>query len=214
MAKVKQVYSVHPSMRMMADWVERLPAKTGRSLEEWIAHIGKRGPREEKGRREWLAKEHKLGTNTAWWLAEKSTRPETIAEETPGGYLKIAPRYVEEQYAGKKATLRPIYDALLRVGLDAGKDATACPCKTMVPLFREHVFAQIRPATNTRVDFGLALGALPESKITGHKGRIIATGGREKKDRITHRIAISRVDEVDDLLRAWAARAYELDDRK
>ncbi|PYT97443.1 MAG: hypothetical protein DMG38_19690 [Acidobacteria bacterium] len=28
---------------------------------------------------------------------------------------------------------------------------------TIVPLYREHVFAQIKPTTNSRVDFGLAL---------------------------------------------------------
>ena len=211
MAKSKHPYSVHPSTRLMADWVENLPAKTGKSLDQWMKHIVKDGPTDEKARREWLAKTYKLGTNAALWLAEKATRPETIAEETPEGYLKIAPKYVEDQYAGKKGVLRPVYDALLVMGLAAGKDAKACPCKTFVPLFREHVFAQIKPTTNTRIDLGLALGALPESKITGHKGRVVSTGGREKKDRITHRIAVAGVDEIDGLMEKWARAAYELD---
>jgi hypothetical protein len=198
-------------MQMVVDWVEELPVKTGRSLDQWMKHIVKDGPKDEKARREWLAKTYKMGTNTVWWLAEKATHPEKIAEDTPEGYLKIAPAYVEEQYAGKKAALRPIYDTLLALGLGAGKEAKACPCKTMVPLFREHVFAQIKPATNTRIDFGLALGAMPESRITGHRGRIIATGGREKKDRITHRIAVASVEEIDGLVQKWVRAAYELD---
>lgn len=214
MAKSKHPYSVHPSVRMVVDWVEKLPAKTGLSFEQWMKHIVKDGPQDEKARREWLAKTYKLGTNTAWWLAEKATHPEKIAEDTPEGYLKIAPRYVQDQYAGKKGALRPIYDALLAMGLAAGKDAKACPCKTFVPLFREHVFAQIKPTTSTRIDLGLALGAMPESKITGHKGRIIATGGREKKDRITHRIAVTSVDEIDGLMEKWVRAAYELDGPK
>ena len=37
MAKSKRLYSVHPSMRMMADWVQGLPAKTGKSLDQWIS---------------------------------------------------------------------------------------------------------------------------------------------------------------------------------
>ncbi len=209
MAKSTNVYSVHPSMRMMADWVESLPQKTGRSLEQWIKHIAKDGPKDEKARREWLAKEYKLGTNTCWWLAEKATHPEKIAEDTPEGYLKVAPGYVEAQYAGKKAALRPIYDRLLALGLKVGKDAKACPCQTMVPLFREHVFAQIKATTNTRVDLGLALGKFtPESKIP--KG-IIDTGGKAKKDRITHRIPISSVDEVDAFVEKWLKVAYDLD---
>ena len=214
MAKSKHPYSAHPSMQMVVDWVEELPAKTGRSLEQWLKHIVKDGPKDENARREWLAKTYKMGTNSARWLAEKATHPEKIAEDTPEGYLKIAPTYVEEQYAGKKAALRPIYDKLLKLGLDAGKEAKACPCTTMVPLFREHDFAQIKATTNTRVDLGLALGKLPESKIPKLGGRMIATGGREKKDRITHRIPISAVEEIDGVVKEWLGRAYELDGPK
>ena len=207
MAKMKHPYSVHPSVQMVVDWVEQLPEKTGRSLDGWLKHIRADGPKDEKARREWLAKTYKLGTNTAWWLAEKATRPETIAEDTPEGYLKIAPKHVEEQYAGKKAALRPIYDALLKVGLAAGKEAKACPCKTMVPLYREHVFAQIKPTTNTRIDLGFALahykGKLPK--------RVIDTGGLAKKDRITHRMELTSVGEIDAELKKWLKTAYELD---
>lgn len=202
-------YSVHPSIRMVVDWVDTLKEKTGRSLDEWMAFIKARGPKDEKGRREWLVKEHKLGTNSAWWLAEKATNPAKLAEDTPEGYLKIAPTYVEEQYAGKKSALRPIYERLLALGLDIGDAAIACPCKTMVPLYREHVFAQIKPTTNTRIDLGLALAAMPESKIP--KKRITSTGGREKKDRITHRIEIASMDDIDGFVEEWLARAYELD---
>ncbi len=211
MAKRKQIYSVHPSMQMMADWVEQLPKKTGKSLDQWLKHIVKDGPKDEKARREWLAKNYKLGTNTCWWLAEKATKPETMAEDTPEGYLKVAPKYVEDQYAGKKAALRPIYDTLLAMGMKSGKDARACPCRTFVPMFREHVFAQIKPATNTRIDLGLALGKMADAKIAKAGARLIDTGGKAKKDRITHRIAISSEDEVDGFVEKWLREEYELD---
>jgi hypothetical protein len=57
----------------------------------------------------------------------------------------------------------------------------------MVPLYRNHVFAQIKPTTNTRIDLGLALAKYPESKLPK---RLIDTGGKAKKDRITRRIEI------------------------
>ena len=120
MAKSKHRYSVHPSMRLVADWVEQLPKRTGRSLDEWIKHIHKDGPPEEPARRQWLKKSYKLGTNTCWWLTEKATRPESIEEDTPEGYLKVAPKYVEEQYGGKRTALRPIYNKLLDLGLGVG----------------------------------------------------------------------------------------------
>lgn len=88
-----------------------------------------------------------------------------------------------------------------------GPDAMACPCKTMVPFYRNHVFAQIKPTTNSRVDLGFALthykGKLPK--------RMIDTGGLAKKDRITHRIELKSVNEIDDEVKKWMKTAYELD---
>jgi hypothetical protein len=62
-------------------------------------------------------------------------------EDSPEAYLNTAAAYVEEQYAGTKEKLRLIYDELLRLGKSMGEDLQACPCKTIVPLYREHVFA-------------------------------------------------------------------------
>ena len=113
---------------------------------------------------------------------------------------------VEAMFAGPKAGLRPIYDELLALGLGIGPEAKACPCQTIVPLYREHVFAQLRPTTRTRLDLGLALHDTPFSD------RLLDTGGRAKKDRITHRIALSDVEEIDDEVRGWLKTAYELDE--
>src|SRR5262249_54376335 len=69
---VRSRYGVHPGVQMTRDWIASLPAKTGRSLEEWIALVRKEGPPTEKERREWLKKEHGHGTNSAWWIAERA----------------------------------------------------------------------------------------------------------------------------------------------
>lgn len=206
---VKNPYSVHPGVAMIQDWIQTLPAKTGRTLEQWTAAIRKQGLADEKAGREWLKSEHGMGTNTAGWLAERAFgKPGATWDDDPEAYLRMALVYVEEQYGGKKAALRPIYDQLLKLGLGIGKEAKACPCKTIVPLYREHVFAQIKATTNTRVDLGLALAKFPESKIPK---RIIDTGGKAKKDRITHRIAIESPAQIDGFVEEWLRTAYELD---
>lgn len=200
------LYGVSPGVAMMQKWIAGLKEKTGRTLAEWVALIQKEGPKDEKARKEWLKTKHKLGTNSAWFLAERADG-RGDEEDSPEKYLKTAVKYVEEQYSGPKATLRPIYDALLKLGKSVGPDAMACPCKTMVPFYRNHVFAQIKPATNTRVDMGFALthfkGKLPK--------RLIDTGGLAKKDRITHRIELESVDQIDDEVKKWMKAAYELD---
>jgi hypothetical protein len=200
------LYSVHPGVAMMQKWVAELKEKTGRTKPEWIAFIQKEGPTEEKARREWLKKEHGIGSNSAWWLAEAASGGDPgLADEDAEHYLAAAPIYVDAMYAGAKAALRPIYDQLLSVGLAIGPDAKACPCKTIVPLYRNHVFAQLKPTTSTRIDLGLSLG--------DHKpeGRLIDTGGFQKKDRITHRIPIAALEEIDEEVKHWLKIAYDRD---
>jgi hypothetical protein len=108
-------------------------------------------------------------------------------------------------FAGGKAGLWPLYTALLDLCLKLAPDVKACPCQTIVPLYRNHVFAQIKPTTRTRIDFGYAL------KDTKATRRLIDTGGFVKKDRITHRIEIKALSDIDDEVKRWLRVAYELD---
>jgi len=189
---------------MVQSWVLSLPEKTGRSLDEWIQLVQEDGPDSEHERRDWLKSRHGLGTNTAWWIAERASG-KSQEDDNPDAYLKAADGYVTAMFAGKKAGLRPIYDALLKLGMSLGRDVKVCPCKTVVPLYRRHVFAQIRPSTATRIDFGLALEDTPTPE------RLIDTGGLAKKDRITHRIGISTLAEIDSEVKHWLRFAYDLD---
>ena len=50
--KKKSVYGVHPGVLMTQKWIGELKQKTGRTLEEWLKHIKKEGPADEKERRE------------------------------------------------------------------------------------------------------------------------------------------------------------------
>src|SRR3954471_17935581 len=98
-AKIANPYSVHPGVLTTQTWVQTLPEKTGRSLEEWIRLVQEEGPSTEVERRDWLKVEHKLGTNAAGWIAERSLGK---GEETgdPEAYLKAAQGYVEDMLAG------------------------------------------------------------------------------------------------------------------
>ncbi len=205
-ATAKSLYDVHPGVAMVQKWIAELKEQTGRSLDEWMALIKKEGPEDEKGRREWLKSKHKMGTNGASWLAERAAGKGGEHDDAES-YLRNALRHVEEQYAGPREKLRPIYDELLKLGKAMGADVKACPCKTIVPLYRKHVFAQIKATTNTRIDLGFALthykGKLPK--------RLIDTGGLAKKDRITHRIELKGVEEIDGDVKKWLKTAYDLD---
>jgi hypothetical protein len=205
-AKSESKYGVHPGVAMAQKWVAELKEKTGRSRDEWTGLLRKEGPSSHRERVKWLKAKHKLGHNSAWGIVERTdeTVGTTIA---PEAYLKAAVGYVEEQYAGPKEKLRPLYDKLLAIGKPSGADAQACPCRTMVPLYRNHVFAPIKPTTNRRIDLGFALaeykGKLPK--------RLVGSGGLAKKDRITHRIEIKSASDLNDDVKTWLKIAYDLD---
>lgn len=195
------VYSLHPAFKMEAAAVKNLQEKTGKTLEQWTKII-RGGPSTTKERREWLQSAHGLGRGYAMWLTG-------MVDEKGDGFGSAATydpdAHVEALFSGSKAGLRPLYDKLLKLGFSIAKDVKACPCKTFVPLYREHCIAQIKPATKTRIDFGLALGDTPFTE------RLLDTGGRAKKNRITHRIAIEKASDIDDEVKRWLKKAYQLD---
>jgi len=130
------------------------------------------------------------------------------AEDTDGeAYLKAAVGYVETMYAGPKAALRPIHDALIALGVALGSDVKICPCQTIVPFYREHVFAQIKPSTRTRIDFGFALKGAKKKPPK----RLLDTGGLAKGDRIAHRIEITSLADIDAEVKEWLKIAYDLE---
>jgi hypothetical protein len=204
MSEPNSLYSAHPGVKMTQKWVSTLKDRTGRSLDEWLALLKESGPKTEKEQRQWLRQKHQMGMNSAFWIAERAAG-KTDETGDPETYLQAAEQYVEKMYSGKKADLRPLYDKLLALGFSMGKDVKACPCQTMVPLYRRHVFAQIKPSTQTRIDMGFALGALKG------QGRLVETGGYAKKDRITHRIPISSPADIDGEVKRWLRVAYEGD---
>jgi len=200
------LYSVHPGVALMQKWIAELKPKTGCSLDQWIKHIRVLGPKDEKECREWLKEKHKLGTNTAWWLAARAVGdPASIVDDTPQTYLAACAGYVEQMYAGSRAGLRPLHDALVRLAKEIGDEVKVCPCHAIVPLYRNHVFAEIKPASNKRIDLGLALDDEPFTS------RLLDTGGRVKKARITHKVAITSLDDIDLQVKRWLKQAYERD---
>ncbi|HKJ33798.1 MAG TPA: DUF5655 domain-containing protein [Balneolales bacterium] len=205
--KVKSVvYSVHPSVEYAQAVLRNLPDKTGYSIIDWIEKLENSSRNTVKERKQWLKDEFGVGGTTANIIANFSLGE---AEEMtdPEAYLQMAPKYVAKMYSGEKEPLRPIYDEIVDRILTFGPDIRICPVKTIVSVYRNNVIAQIKPTTKKRVDLGLCLKnyhrTIPEW--------IINTGGTQKGDRITHRIALNSVDEINDKVIHWLKIAYDLD---
>jgi hypothetical protein len=201
----KITYQLHPGLAKMQAIVRKLSENTGKSLDDWAAVLRKQGPVTVPEQKVWLKDQFGLGGSTVSVIVDHARGADE--EMNPEVYLKKAPEYVDELFEGPKAHLRPICDALLTLAASFGNDVKVSPCKTFVPLYRNHVFGQIKPTTQTRVDLGLAIGDAKTGK------RLLDTGGLAKKDRITRRIELTSVSDIDAEVKKWLKAAYDRDVR-
>ena len=177
--------------------ISNLPEKTGRGLEEWIKILESKGPEKRKDRIDWLKREYGIGHGTAQTIVYEAEKPDDYRPPS-------AEELVESQYAGGKAAMRLIYDRLAKEVLRLGKDAELDPRKTYVSLVRKRQFGLIQPSTKTRVDLGLVL---PGIKNT----RRLKAAGSFGSDRITHKVGLTSPDDVDEELLSWLRAAYDKD---
>src|SRR5438876_1044885 len=104
---------------MMGAVIGTLAARTGRSLEEWLALVEASGvdPLDQNAVRRWLRAEHGVPQNSQWAIADAAAR-------AAGWVRPSVEDYIDGQYQGAKAALRPIYDALAAVLMALGGDVT------------------------------------------------------------------------------------------
>jgi len=199
-------YDVHPGVALVQKWVAELPAKTGRTLEQWGELVGELPHQSAQEKREFLKKKHHIGTNAAWWIVEYAEGQPTW-DADPETYLACAQEYVQNMFSGKRAELLPILEIVADVARTLGDDVRICPCKTIVPFYRQRVFAEIKPSTQTRVDLSLALdSALQEQGCLKRNDVKIRNG-----DRLTHSIALHKPSDFHREAQDWLRRAYERD---
>jgi hypothetical protein len=108
---------------------------------------------------------------------------------------------VAAQYAGPKAGLRPIYEALEKAVQGFGADVEVAPKKSYVSLRRKKQFALIQPSTRTRVDVGINL------KGAESGDRLEASGSFNAM--VSHRVRVTAPAEVDAELLGWLQAAYD-----
>ena len=173
--------------------IRNLEEKTGKSLAEWI-EIAKASKLAKHGELvKFLKSDHGLTHGYANLVAHR-----TMADSDEGKAAADDP--VAAQYAGEKATLRPIYDAIVAAVGKFGGDVEVSPKKTCVSLRRSKQFAVIQPTTKTRVDVGINLkGVAPE-------GRLEASGSFNAM--VSHRVRVESVTDVDKEVIGWLKNAY------
>jgi len=178
---------------MAATMVANLKEKTGKTLPQWL-EIVKAASLDKHGMIvKFLKTEHGMTHGFANLVAHHA-----LQEAAPAG---SSDDLVEAQYSGKKADLRPIYEALVKVVQKLGKDVELAPKKAYVSLRRSKQFGLIQPSTATRVDLGLNLKGEPATE------RLEASGSFNSM--VSHRVRLSSAKDIDAQLKRWIAAAYD-----
>jgi len=171
--------------------IANMPEKTGKSLEDWVVIARKLGTDKHGEIMKHLKGDHGMTHGFANLVA--LTARDAIA--------KPADDLVGAQYAGAKAELKPIYDAVIAYVNTLGKDVEIAPKKAYVSLRRSKQFGLVQPSTKTRVDLGINL------KGTEPTGKLEASGSFNAM--VSHRVRLSETGDVDVDVKAWLKAAYE-----
>jgi len=175
--------------KVLQTMIDNMPEKTGKSLSEWKKGLKSKSFAKHSEAVNFLKKEHNVTHGFANTIVALSKEE----NETPTDL-------VENQYKGKE-NLIPIYENLLAVVKEFGKDVTITPKKTSVSVIRKKQFALIKPATKTRIDLGLKLKDKPTTDRLGNSGPFGTM--------CTHRVKLSNVSEIDSELKKWLMESYQ-----
>ena len=173
--------------------IANMKEKTGKTLQQWLTVAKKSGEEKHGGVVKYLKAEHGLTHGFANLVAHKYLKSDA-------GSADSGTDLVAAQYAGPKADLKPIYDALIKAAKACGKDVEISPKKTYVSLRRNKQFAIIQPSTKTRVDLGVNF------KDEAAKGRLENSGSFNAM--VSHRVRLEKASDVDKDVKAWLKKAY------
>lgn len=174
--------------------IANLEKNTGRTLAQWIALTRDAGLAKHGEMVSMLKTKHGLGhgyANLVVHFLKQEGAPTPAAGTDPA----------DEWFAGDKAAMRPVYDAVLAAVKKLGGDIEYSPKKGYMSLRRSKQFACVHASTKTRVDVGLQLKGLAPA------GRLEAAGSWNAM--VTHRVRLEQAGQVDAELAGWLRRAYD-----
>ena len=180
---------------MMAAVTRSMKERTGRTLEEWVALVQASGvdPLDQNAVRRWLKTQHGVAQNSQWAIADAAAR-------AAGWHPPTTEAYIDQQYAGKKAGLRPLFDRLRAIIEAFGDDISIEGRGTYTPFVRHRQFAAIAPGTATRLDVGLRYADAPASEL------LVAANA---PGQATPRLSLTSADEITGEVERLLLAAYE-----
>ena len=176
--------------------IRNIEATYGKPMSDWVAIISASGLTKHIDVVAMLKKNYGMTHGAAH-------RVSLVAREQAAEAASAGPGSdpVSALYAGKKASLRPLNDALMTTIQAFGDDIEVAPKKGYLSLRRRKQFAMIQPSGAGRIDLGLILHDVPpEARLESAKGFNAL---------FTHRVRLTSTADIDPQLTAWLQRAYD-----
>lgn len=176
----------------LATQIRNIEAKTGQTLAQLSALVGASGLAKQGEIRSMLMQRLGLGygdANTVAALALQAKTPTPPAGADP----------LDAIYAGPKAALRPVHEALI-ARIEAFGPFERAPKKAYVSLRRKKQFAMIGPATKDQIEVGLNVkGLAPHDRLKQQPAGKMCN----------YTLRLSQAVEVDATLVAWLRAAFD-----
>lgn len=172
--------------------------RSGKSMADLKAIVRNSGLQKHGELRDMLKRDLGMGHGDANVVVHLALQPDASPDDTAAADISTV-EVVDALYAGPKAALRPIHDAVM-TAIEGFGPFDVAPKKTYLSLRRKKQFATVGPATNTRVEVGLNM------KGVAATGRLL----EEPPGRMCqYKVKLTSVDEVDGSLVRWMRQAYD-----
>jgi Domain of unknown function (DUF5655)/Domain of unknown function (DUF4287) len=178
----------------LATQLRNIESKTGKTLAQLREIIVKSGLAKHGEVRSMLIERFALGYGDANTLAHAAKAAKAEAPAASAGDDPL-----DAIYAGAKASLRPLHDAVM-TQIDKLGAFDVAPKKTYLSLRRKKQFAMVGPATKDQIEIGLNAKSLPAHA----RLKALPPGGM-----CQYAVRLSSMAEVDATLLGWVRSAYE-----
>ncbi len=179
----------------IATQLANIESRTGKTLAQLAAVVKASGLTRHGEVRDMLKRDLDMGHGDANLVVHHVLQSDGASAAAGKGGDEV----LDEIYAGPKAALRPVHDAVMAAIAGFG-DFEIAPKKGYVSLRRKKQFAMVGPATNTRVEVGLNMKDVPgTARLEAQK-----PGGM-----CQYKVKLTAPAEVDGELVAWMRQAYD-----
>src|SRR6185436_2049179 len=161
---------------------KNLPKNTGKTLDQWIDLVNKKGPKEREEQIDWLKIKHNLGNGQAKTIVKMMH--EGLADYDEDDLMK-------HHFNRDKDYQKPIYEKIVGIIKKWGRHTIAVN-KTYISLIKNQQFALVKTTKESLVI------AVPGQAVRAAKSKDFIPAKNLGSSKITHKVVLNDVSDLND----------------